>query len=139
MSLGRFVVVGTVLVLGLTACAADPAGNVEPSPQASTPSLAVELIAVDVPPQAFYEGELGVSDSGCFGVQVAQGVEPAVFPMGTTVQPDGTGIRLPNGEIEIGQRFTASAGGVEFELITNADIPEACERESMTFLYPQFP
>lgn len=133
MSLRRSTLVA-VTVLCLGGCVSNA-----PAPlhaEAPLTYLATLTEPTDIVPQARYDGSLGLTDSGCFGVTVSDGVMPAIFPAGTTILPEGAGITGPTGEIRLGESFSASSGEFVFEQGSGANIPPECEDDRMTLIFP---
>lgn len=90
------------------------------------------LAVLPEPPEAVvavgWEGVLGLSDKGCWG----SGDADIVFPAGTTIQADGSGLLLADGsEIEVGDAI--SGAGLFLEQYTGP-VPDQCRTEDVIVL-----
>jgi hypothetical protein len=134
MSLRRLTLLAAVIALGLGGCASNPAPP--DTGEAPLTYLATLPEPSDIVPQARYDGSLGLTEAGCFGVTISEGVIPAIFPAETTILPSGTGISGPYGEIQLGESFSASSGEFAREQESGASIPSQCEADRMTLVFP---
>lgn len=105
-------------------------------PSSVTPDSVETYLAVQSGPSpdalaiSGYEGTLALSDQGCWGA----GTTNIVFPHGTTIQPDASGLLLADGtEIELGKPFVG--GAVVVDDYTQP-LPEQCEGGELLIFYP---
>jgi len=100
-------IVAVVLgVLVLTGCTGGAGLVVDDSGDAVLVSAASNR---DVRNLALIEGELAITESGCFGIDNGRAVFPAVFAVGTV--PDGDGIYLVgHGHVAVGDRLEGGGG-----------------------------
>lgn len=78
---------------------------------------------------ALIQGELSLTDPGCFGLKGPDGkVTPVVFQQGTTVLAAGSGIAVPGyGAIEVGDYVSGVGGSSSVEGWQGGELPPACE------------
>ena len=116
----RATLMGVAVAVTLAACAADPTPTYLAVQDSDSPAL-MSMVG--------YEAVLSLSEEGCWGA----GGTDFVFPKGTTIQPDGSGIVLDDGfEIELGDHMVGGSGASEDY---SATIPEQCDDDSFVF-YP---
>ena len=110
-----------LLALGLVGCSAtDP----HPSHIATLVSEPAYLSAVGL------AGTLEITESGCWGF----GGIPGLFPEGTTIKPDGSGISFSNGEsLDLGSQLETSGSAID-PVTVQAHIPPECEAAEMLLL-----
>jgi hypothetical protein len=82
---------------------------------------------------ALVQGDLGLTDRGCFGLEAPTGkVLPVVFQKGTTVLPELDGISVPGyGDIALGDRVSGSGGFFATQGLGDLDIPAVCREDDV--------
>lgn len=138
MRLCRELPILAVVALSLAGCTAGPPQSVEATASPALEMfLAVQEHSTDVVPQARFDGTLALTERGCLGVAFGDGARAAIFPAGTALQADGSGITTPVGDIDLGDAFTAAGGEFAATELTDGEIPPACEEDRMLLLFPR--
>lgn len=126
--------VALVALIGATALASCTS---PPSPDPSSTFRATVISTMDAEPDFVpangYSGELTLSATGCWQI----GELATVFPSGTVVQEDGSGIVLADGsEVHEGESIAGSATLVDRTKVPDLVLPEACEGGELLFIFP---
>jgi hypothetical protein len=135
----------TALVIGLiglplVGCSAAASSESESPLVEKTGSSPVVAVGTHSPGEptdlALIQGDLGVTEQGCFGLKWSDGpVMPVLFQKGTTLLSDLSGISVPSyGDIALGDFVSGSGGFVTTRGREDLDIPTECLADEIAYV-----
>lgn len=114
-------------IMSLVACA------VPPRHDAIVASVAVLTSSDGAVLGAQVSGTLALTPDNCFGIGDDDEVAVVVFPVGTQIQADASGVTVPGiGDLELGDQVVGVGGGVDVTTLDDADIPPQCQADVVT-------